>query len=193
MTPECVLTASTIISSMDFAVDPCTDFFQFSCGSWIRNNPIPEYKSRYGSFDQLSERNKKVLRDILEGPYEQTPSVPDKGGEKRDDRENFERLKSIYDSCRNETNINGLGIRPVRDLVTRVRSGFPLAPTNSTAFATTILDLHSLDVNALFAFYVDADQKEPDVNTMYLDQRGLGLPSREYYKDEKVVAVYKVG
>lgn len=194
LSPDCVLTASKFIEKIDFAADPCQDFWQFSCGSWIKNNPIPDHKSRYGSFDQLAENNRKVLRDILESPYEQTPSVPNSGTEKAVDIENWERLKNIYTTCRNESHINGRGIGPVRDLVTKVRSGFPVSLPNTTEFAGTIAGIHQLDMNSLFGFFVDADQKDPDVNIMYLDQGGaLGLPSREYYKDSKVVAVYKVG
>jgi hypothetical protein len=55
LTPECVLTAARVLSKMDTATDPCGDFYQFACGRWIRETPIPEHKSRYGAFDALDE------------------------------------------------------------------------------------------------------------------------------------------
>ena len=55
------------LEAMDRAADPCTDFYQFACGNWIKNNPIPSDQSRWGRFNELGENNRLILRDILEG------------------------------------------------------------------------------------------------------------------------------
>ena len=53
------------INAIDKTVDPCVDFYQYACGTWRKNNPIPPDKARWGRFDQLFERNLYILRDLL--------------------------------------------------------------------------------------------------------------------------------
>ena len=54
------------LTAIDKTIDPCVDFYQYSCGNWMKNNPIPPDKSRWGRFNELDEHNLYVLRDILD-------------------------------------------------------------------------------------------------------------------------------
>ncbi|MGH9651386.1 MAG: M13 family peptidase, partial [Terriglobales bacterium] len=54
------------LDAMDPSADPCDNFFQYACGKWNAANPIPPDKTRWGRFDELRERNRYLLRDILE-------------------------------------------------------------------------------------------------------------------------------
>src|ERR1700723_246109 len=54
------------IGSLNRSVDPCVDFYKFSCGGWQTANPLPADQARYGSFDALQDRNRTVLQNLLE-------------------------------------------------------------------------------------------------------------------------------
>src|ERR1035441_2555374 len=54
------------LSAIDKKADPCNDFYQYACGSWLKNNPIPSDQSSWGRFSELHERNQNILKDILE-------------------------------------------------------------------------------------------------------------------------------
>src|SRR5665811_45701 len=54
------------LSAIDRKTNPCNDFYQFACGTWLKNNPIPADQASWGRFSELNERNRAILRSILD-------------------------------------------------------------------------------------------------------------------------------
>lgn len=65
MKETCVTTAATIIKSMDTKSDPCTDFYKYACGQWIKSNPVPDGRSTWGMFNELEMNNQLIVKNAL--------------------------------------------------------------------------------------------------------------------------------
>src|SRR5215467_93146 len=62
------------VNTLDRTIDPCSDFYHYVCGAWLKQNPVPPDRSIYGRFSELTDRNQAILRDTLE-----KTSAPDPG------------------------------------------------------------------------------------------------------------------
>src|ERR1700760_2638839 len=67
---------NSLVSAMDKTADPCVDFYQFACGGWIKNNPIPSDKAIWSRLGELAEHNRTVLHGILEDAAKATNRTP---------------------------------------------------------------------------------------------------------------------
>src|SRR5437764_1487175 len=72
--PNASLIPGFDVKAMDKTADPCKDFYQYACGTWIKNNPTPPDQSRWGRFSELEDRNRDVLHQILETAAKPTPA-----------------------------------------------------------------------------------------------------------------------
>jgi putative endopeptidase len=164
------------VSDMDKTVDPCTDFFTYSCGGWIKNNPIPADQASWSVYGKLQEDNRLVLRQILEAAAVPSP--------KRSAEE--QKIGDYYASCMDEAAIEKLGATPLKadlERIARMKSKADLP--------AELAHLHPDDVGsffgraALFSFDSTQDGKNSTQFIAEVDQGGIGLPDRDYYfKDD---------
>ena len=154
------------VKSMDRTADPCTDFYQYACGGWIKNNPVPPDQSRWGRFSELDERNKQALREILEEAA--------KGGPVRDSA--TQKIGDYYAACMDEKGIDAKGLAPLQGELDRIRN-----LTGKPQLAEAIVHLHRIGITSLFEFGSGQDYKDSTAVIAQLDQGGLGLPDRDYY------------
>ncbi len=163
------------LSAIDKSADPCTDFYAYTCGGWMKNNPIPPDRSRWGRFDELQERNNEILHKVLD----QAAANPSGANQK---------IGDYYASCMDESAINAKGIAPLEPLLGRID-----AMKSAADLAPVVAELHTMQVNALFGFGSEADFKDASLEMAIADQGGMGLPERDYYlrDDEKSVGLRK--
>jgi endothelin-converting enzyme/putative endopeptidase len=165
---------------MDKTADPCVDFYQYSCGGWLKANPVPADQSSYGRDTELAERNRLILRDILE-----KASVNDPKRSAVD-----QKIGDFYSACMDEAAIEKKGLSALQPLLDHIA-----AIKSKADFAPAIADLHLKNVDALFSYGSDQDFKNANDEIAEADQGGLGLPERDYYtrtgaKDEEIRKLY---
>ena len=91
-TPQPQPSSRFSIDNIDKAVDPCTDFYQYACGNWLKTKEIPGDRPEWDSFSEVEEQNLAVLRDILE--------KAEKGGAGRDPID--QKIGDYYGACMEE-------------------------------------------------------------------------------------------
>jgi len=162
------------VSAMDPTVDPCVDFYTYSCGGWMKKNPIPPDQSSWSTYGKLEDENLAQLRGILE---EAAKANAARGSVDQ-------KIGGYYASCMDEAAIEKLGAKPLApelERIAKLKSKQEIAEYVSTAqFPPAIYG-----GGMLFAFRSDQDFKDSTQVIAEADQGGLGLPDRDYYfKDD---------
>ena len=155
---------------LDRTVDPCVDLFTFSCGKWIQSNPIPPDQSSWGIYNKLQDDNLKQLRELLEATSAPSPARSS----------NAQKIGDYYASCMDETAIDALGIKPLQPELLRIEQ-LQAKKDLATVVASMIGEGNPFRIDS------EQDFKDSSIVTAAVDQRGLGLPDRDYYlkQDQK--------
>lgn len=155
------------ITSMDRSVDPCVDFFAYSCGGWIKNNPIPPDQSAWDTYSKMQDENTARLRGILEAAAAPDPSRNAVN----------QKIGDYYASCIDEQAIEAKAAEPLKPMLDRVAA---IHSKEELANAASALATD----NVLFRFDSIQDFRDASQVVANADQGGLGLPDRDYYTKE---------
>lgn len=158
-------------SSLDKGADPCSDFFAYTCGGWLAANEIPADKARYARFTELTDKNDKAVRTILDELAARPAG---------------DQLGDFYASCLDEAAIEKRGTKsldPHLATIKKVKDGKTLQ--------AAIAQLHAHGIPAFFGVAVYPDFADSTTNIVYLDTGGLGLPERDFYVKDEFAAARK--
>ncbi|XP_053513833.1 endothelin-converting enzyme 2 isoform X3 [Artibeus jamaicensis] len=183
LTEACIRVAGKILETLDRGVSPCEDFYQFSCGGWIRRNPLPIGRSRWNTFNSLWDQNQATLKHLLENATFNSSSEAEW------------KTQRFYLSCLKVERIEELGAQPLRDLIEKIGGWNVTGPWDQDNFMEVLKAVAgTYRATPFFTVYVSADSKSSNSNVIQVDQSGLFLPSRDYYlnrtANEKVLTAY---
>ena len=159
-------TPSLDVNSLDRSVDPCVDFYKFSCGGWQKNNPIPADQSGWSVYAKLGNENQQFLWGILEADAKATNRTPVQ-----------QKVGDYFAACMNTAAIDALGIKPAQPGLARI-DGLKTRPELIAA----ISDLHhAYPGGFFFGSSTGQDAIDSSLIIVELGAGGLGLPDRDYY------------
>ena len=159
------------LADMDKSYSPATDFDNYSNGGWKKRFPIPDEKSRFGSFDLLADSGEVQVQKLITGiaSSKQTAgSIASK-------------IADFYNTGMDTAKIETDGLAPVQPLFNEIS-----AIQNKDDVMKVVADLHTQGIRPMYSLFSDADQKNSEMVVAYLYQGGLGMPDRDYYmKDDE--------
>jgi putative endopeptidase len=155
-------------AGMDRSVAPGDNFYQYANGTWAKTTPIPADKSNYGMFSMLDDLSRQRTHDILEEARKDPAS----------------KIGGAYASFLDEQSVEAKGLAPIKPWLDQVK-----ALRSKAGYAALVAEADRNGIEGPVSFFIDQDDKQPDVYAVNLDQAGIGMPDRDYYlsKDAKLV------
>jgi putative endopeptidase len=156
------------LSSMDRSVDPCNDFYRYTCGGWIKNNPIPSDQARWDVYAKLTEDNEKFLWGIL-----QENAKPSASRSKVETE-----IGDYFYACMDEPAAEKAGAAPLKPALDEI------AGLKSVGNLPALLGKIHLGITGehmLFGFGSNQDYADSSEVIAFATAGGLGLPDRDYY------------
>lgn len=169
-------------ANLNININPCDNFYMYACGGWMKNNPLgPEY-SRFGTFDQLREKAREQLKELIL-TLSDNPESKIKGT-------NAQKVSDLYSLGMDSERLNREGASPVLPMVDKINA------MTDDDFIETLAWLHNGLGGAFFGTGVGADAKDADMNIMHIGEAGLGLGDRDYYLErnetnDKIMSAYE--
>jgi len=154
------------LTDLDRSVDPCQDFYRFSCGGWQKNNPIPADQASWSVYAKLANENQQFLWGILRDSAMAKDRTPVQ-----------QKIGDYFAACMDTAAIDRLGFDPLKPGLARANE-----LTTRAKLIAAIAGIHH-ELPGTYFFSSGTDQDAVDSNTMIavVDAGGVGLPDRDYY------------
>ncbi len=160
-----------VLTNMDTMMLPGNDFNFYANGVWLKNNPVPATESRWGSFNEIEDRNLEKLRSIV------NEVSSDKNAAKGTDRQ---LVGTFYRVAMDSTKAEKEGLKPIKKMQDEINSVI-----NADDLIRLMAHFHKMGIPGGFSFYVTSDLNDSKKNNQYVSQGGFNLPDKEYFFQAK--------
>jgi putative endopeptidase len=154
------------LSDLDRTVDPCVDFYKFSCGGWQKSNPIPADQASWSVYGKLANENQQFLWGILRDAAAAKDRTPVQ-----------QKIGDYFAACMDTAAIDRRGLEPIKAGLARV-DGLNTRPQ-------LIASIAGIDHDYAGTYFLAASsgQDAVDSSTMIAEiyAAGISLPDRDYY------------